>query len=256
MTLLKVLGSWNCKRALRAYSIAAFAPCWLSTGFFAGFFCLSLLSLASFGSLAAQTLRGKDLLILKTGEHLKGNFVRSEAASVVFKASSGKKRAYPRSKIRGIVLGEKELDLWSAGLWPGVPQFRRGQDLKGILIISAALLSMATIAQGTASVADAERRAAENTRPSQEDVRQQKARHDAAQGIINLGVYALALVYTWHILDWLWLGDHYRALLGSSNHRAALGQGLSDKTQAWGFSFSAYSTAREQSYGIFTSLRY
>ena len=79
---------------------------------------------------------------------LAGTFVGGNAGSVRFQPEGNNaERIYPRSQVRTVVLGAIKISTFE-GLLPGVPQYKRGQTLKGHMFLGSNLLSLATFTYG------------------------------------------------------------------------------------------------------------
>ena len=161
--------------------------------------------------LSAAPRSSPDLLILKNGKNIEGRFVESTIRFVLFRPFGEKTKRFARDKVEGIVVGEKtSFNFWN--IFPGVVQYRRGQDLKGTIFTSLAIASFGTLiaSTGVLGATEAELR----TKPVLDQQQTNRLARQAETGFIMLFTSAgfFTAIYAMHLVDWFWFGKHYHSL--------------------------------------------
>ena len=156
-----------------------------------------------------------DLLIFNSGRTLAGSFISSDTRNIRFQLENNVERSYPRSVVNTVVLGVIRVSN-AEGIIPGVPQYKRGQTLRGHFFLTGSLVSLAVLSYGAVEWLRLENEI--GGRLSAKEIKRINDAQKVASTLAIVGGAAFIFVYTWHIMDWLYWGDNYNAFLSHSSH--------------------------------------
>lgn len=172
---------------------------------------------------AQESAQSEDLLIFNNGETLAGSFISSDTRSVRFQPENNLERSYPRSQVNTVVLGVLRISTVE-GFTPGLPQYKRGQRLKGHFFLTTNLLSFAVASYGLLEWLRLETEISTKERATQQFIDDNNSKQTTASAIGIVGGAAFIFFYAWHIMDWLYWGNNYNAFLSESSSSIKAGK--------------------------------
>ena len=162
-----------------------------------------------------KATKSEDILILRNGKQIWGNFLTSNLSSVSFETKKEGRKTFPFSQIKGVVLGAKNIS-FGQGIRPGFPQEERGQVFKSNLFFYTIYPSIAIASWGAfdwlrwqAFIQSKGERITNN------DLEKANTNQTIAATLFITGLASFIFFYSWHIMDWKSWGDNYDAFLST-----------------------------------------
>ena len=153
----------------------------------------------------------EDIIVLENGETYSGTFLEGDNIKIVFRINNQKK-IYRQEDVKGVVSGVLKIPA-SQGLIPGIPQYRRAQYAKAVVISGTTILSLAIAAYGATSWLEIQSQLLRPNKLDRYKINQLQNSQINASKIFATGAVIFGVLYLFHILDWKYWGNNYNAML-------------------------------------------
>ncbi len=154
-----------------------------------------------------------DLLILKNGRSVLGTFIAGTSQEISFKSGT-QIRKYQISDVEGVVGGILEIPA-SQGLLPGIPQYRRGQYAKAIVLSIFTISSLAATTYWGLEWLNYQSKLFQ-PRLSRQTINNIQELQKQTSTFFITGAIVFGVIFVLNIFDWKYWGNNYRSMLANS----------------------------------------